>query len=156
MKADGVRGPTRTASRPRLFSMWLVMVAIVAGAIELGAMAACRFLLVSRFGNMAWSPDIAQAQTAFAAEPTPADEELVWPADPTAPPRDRSGAKFNADFPEPGRACASAYGDSFVWGEEVPPADGWIEQLSRRIGCRVANYGVSGYGTDQAYLRFRK
>ena len=27
----------------------------------------------------------------------------------------------------------SAFGDSFVWGDEVPPADGWIEQLSRQL-----------------------
>jgi hypothetical protein len=136
--------------------MWLIMLALVAGVIEAIAAATYRFVVVPRFGYLVWNPDIAQARAAFAAEPAPADEELVWPADPTAPPRDRSGAKFNADFPDPGRACVSAYGDSFVWGEEVLPADGWIEQLSRRIGCRIANYGVSGYGTDQAYLRFRK
>ena len=35
-------------------------------------------------------------------------------------------------------------------------ADGWVEQLSRKLGCRVANYGVSGYGTDQAYVRFQR
>ena len=34
--------------------------------------------------------------------------------------------------------------------------DGWIEQLSRKLGCRVANYGVTGYGTDQAYIRFTR
>ena len=39
---------------------------------------------------------------------------------------------------------------------DVPLADGWIEQLSRKLGCRVANYGVPGYGTDQAYLRFMR
>ena len=32
--------------------------------------------------------------------------------------------------------------------------DGWIERLSHKLGCRVANYGVDGYGTDQAYVRF--
>jgi hypothetical protein len=71
-----------------------------------------------------------------------------------ASPRDRTGAKANPDFPDIGHACISVYGDSFVWGVEVPLADGWVEQLARQLGCRVANYGVSGYGTDQAYIRF--
>ncbi len=75
---------------------------------------------------------------------------------PIPPPRDLAGAKLNADFPPAGRAGASAYGDSFVWGDDIPLADGWIEQLSRKLGCRVANYGVSGHGTDQAYIRFTR
>lgn len=151
-----MRPQSRIPSWSRRLLLWLAMLALVACAIETIAVATYRLVVIPRFGYLVWNPDIDQARAAFAAETAPADEELVWPAEPTAPPRDRSGAKFNADFPDPGRACASAYGDSFIWGEEVPPADGWIEQLSRRIGCRIANYGVSGYGTDQAYLRFRK
>ena len=156
MQTGDGRPESRSSSWLRRLSLWLVMLALVAGAIEAIAVATYRLVVIPRFGYLVWNPDIAQARAAFAAEPAPADEELVWPADPTAPPRDRSGAKFNADFPDPGRACVSAYGDSFIWGDELPPAAGWIEQLARRIGCRVANYGVSGYGTDQAYLRFRK
>ncbi|MFP5249140.1 MAG: hypothetical protein ACLGP3_04890, partial [Acidobacteriota bacterium] len=38
----------------------------------------------------------------------------------------------------------------------VPLEDGWIEQLSRELNCRVANFGVSGFGSDQAYVRFRR
>lgn len=132
------------------------MLVPVIGMVEAVAAATNRFVVFPQLGFLVWNPDIVQARAAFAAERGVADEELVWPADPTAPPRDRSGAKLNADYPEPGGACISAYGDSFVWGEDLPPADGWIEQLARRIGCRVANYGVSGYGTDQAYLRFHK
>ena len=41
-------------------------------------------------------------------------------------------------------------------GGEIPLADGWVEQLSRKLGCWVANYGVPGYGTDQAYVRFQR
>jgi hypothetical protein len=136
--------------------LWLIMLALTVLVIEAAAAAAYRWVVVPSIGFQVWDPDIPAARAAFAASPEPRDEELVWPADPTAPPRDQTGAKFNADFPEPGRACASAYGDSFVWGEDVAPADGWVEQLSRIIGCRIANYGVSGYGTDQAYWRFRK
>ena len=49
----------------------------------------------------------------------------------------------------------AAFGDSFVYGTEVVDADAWpavIERLYDDI--EVLNYGVGGYGTDQASLRF--
>ena len=71
-------------------------------------------------------------------------------------PYDALGAKFNPDFPDPTQACASAYGNSFVWGFGVPSNEGWVEQLSRLLKCRISNYGVEGYGVDQAFIRFRR
>jgi hypothetical protein len=136
--------------------MWLAMVAMLLAVAECGAAVIYWLVVVPRAEYLIWAPDFAAAEAAWASAPVPRDLELVWPLDPTAPPRDASGAKYNADFPKPGGACASAYGDSFIWGEELPPPDGWIEQLSRLLHCRVANYGVSAYGTDQAYLRFHK
>jgi hypothetical protein len=50
--------------------------------------------------------------------------------------------------------CASLYGDSFVWADEVDDAHAWSNLLATRLGCRVANFGVRAYGTDQAYLRY--
>lgn len=50
--------------------------------------------------------------------------------------------------------CISLYGDSFTWGDEVPPEAAWGNVLITLLGSRVDNYGVSGYGSDQAYLRF--
>jgi hypothetical protein len=38
----------------------------------------------------------------------------------------------------------------------VANEEGWVEQLSHSLGCRITNYAVGGYGPDQAYLRFRK
>lgn len=84
------------------------------------------------------------------------DPLLGWPS-PRAfgtAPLDLSGARLLPAFPQPGKACVSTYGDSFVFGDEVSGADAWSNQLALRLGCRVANYGVNGYGTDQAYLRF--
>lgn len=52
--------------------------------------------------------------------------------------------------------CLSLYGDSFTFGDEVAPALAWGNLLTARLGCRVDNYGVSGYGTDQAYLYFQR
>jgi hypothetical protein len=50
--------------------------------------------------------------------------------------------------------CIALYGDSFTFGYEVPPELAWGNLLTERLGCRVDNYGVIGYGTDQAYLYF--
>lgn len=67
---------------------------------------------------------------------------------------DVSGARLTPAFPETGRACLSVYGDSFTQGGGVSNEAAWPNQLSRLLGCRVANYGVGGYGSDQATLRF--
>jgi hypothetical protein len=49
----------------------------------------------------------------------------------------------------------SAFGDSFTFGSEVDDEETWESQL-RDFDPRfeVLNFGVSGYGTDQAYLRW--
>ena len=56
----------------------------------------------------------------------------------------------------PGEPCASVFGDSFTFSQEVSDAEAWPALLSGLLGCRVENYGVGGYGSDQAFLRFRQ
>jgi hypothetical protein len=86
------------------------------------------------------------------------DPELGWPA-----PRDIGGARYDADgsrpvpaFPDPGHECVSLYGDSFTYSPEVSDAEAWGNVLAQQLGCRVANFGVEAYGTDQAVLRFER
>lgn len=55
-----------------------------------------------------------------------------------------------------GAACASTYGDSFTWGDEAGDLEAYPHQLARTLGCPVANYGVPGYGSDQAFMLFRR
>ncbi|HYW30582.1 MAG TPA: SGNH/GDSL hydrolase family protein [Gemmatimonas sp.] len=56
---------------------------------------------------------------------------------------------------EPGRQRIAAFGDSFVYGTEVSNADSWATVLETTSdSLEVLNYGVGGYGTDQAFLRF--
>lgn len=83
-------------------------------------------------------------------------DTLGWPTRPwlASDSFDSSGARVSPAFPEPGGACVSLYGDSFTYGQDVAPDEAWGDVLSRRLGCRVANYGVGGYGPDQALLRF--
>lgn len=51
-------------------------------------------------------------------------------------------------------ACVSIYGDSFGYSSGVDDTHAWSNVLARRLGCRVDNFGVGGYGVDQAVMRF--
>jgi len=53
-------------------------------------------------------------------------------------------------------ACGSAFGDSFTHGDEVRDNEAWPFRLSELLGCEVENFGVGGYGQDQAYLKYLK
>jgi len=69
---------------------------------------------------------------------------------------DAVGSRVVPAFPDPQRSAArvSLYGDSMTESLEVGDVDAWGNQLALLLGERVANFGVAGYGTDQAYLRF--
>jgi hypothetical protein len=87
------------------------------------------------------------------------DPILGWPSPATIGQGeyDSSGSRLVPNFPDPTLAsCAAIFGDSFTWGDEVAPEHAYGNVLSGLMGCRVANYGVGGYGTDQAYLRYEK
>jgi hypothetical protein len=135
--------------------MWLISILILLGIMEGLSASFLKFVLASSAHFLVWNPDI-DAHKVWSAAAGNWDDELGWPSpgDAVAPPRDRTGAKYNPDFSESDYPCASAYGESFVWGSNIPLVDGWVEQLSRKLGCRVANYGVELYGTDQSYVRF--
>jgi len=49
-------------------------------------------------------------------------------------------------------------GDSFTFGNDVRFEDSWGDRLKQLLpkGCRVLNFGVSGYGIDQMYLRYKR
>jgi hypothetical protein len=148
-----VSEPQPSTFRRVLF--WLISILILLAVIESFSAIFLKFVLASTAHFLVWNPDI-DASKVWAAAGGNWDDELGWPSpsDAVSPPRDRTGAKYNPDFSQSEHPCASAYGDSFVWGTDIPLADGWVEQLSRKLGCRVANYGVEMYGTDQSYVRF--
>lgn len=86
------------------------------------------------------------------------DPVLGWPA-----PKwigvgrfDASGSRVVPRFPDSATPnCGVAYGDSFTWGGDVESEHAYGNVLSGLLGCRVGNFGVEGYGTDQAYLRYQ-
>lgn len=60
------------------------------------------------------------------------------------------------EIPRPdGVLRIAAFGDSMVHSDDVGNAEMWTEEMARaRQGMEVLNFGVSGYGLDQAYLRY--
>ena len=48
------------------------------------------------------------------------------------------------------------FGDSYTTGDNVPNADRYSDKLAALLGAEVQNYGVSGTGTDQNLLIYRK
>lgn len=53
-----------------------------------------------------------------------------------------------------GSPLLSSYGDSFTHCDEVEDEETWQEYLSELVQMDVYNFGVGGYGTDQAYLKY--
>jgi hypothetical protein len=65
------------------------------------------------------------------------------------------GTREYAPTPPVGVLRIAAFGDSFVYGAEVDNAAGWAGRIeSENRDFEVLNYGVAGYGVDQAYLRY--
>ena len=81
------------------------------------------------------------------------DPVLGWPTRLPDETRDETGSRIVPAFSNTRVSCLSLYGDSWTWGGGRDE-EAWGNVLSQLLGCRVANYGVGGYGTDQAYLRF--
>jgi hypothetical protein len=94
----------------------------------------------------------------------PFDPELGWTVRPNGRlPLYRANAQgIRADVeyalePPPGVLRIAAFGDSFVHGTEVANPDTWPALLAAlRPGLEVLNFGVGGYGVDQAWLRWRR
>lgn len=69
---------------------------------------------------------------------------------------DSIGSRNVPSFPDTeSPECVALFGDSFTFGDEVSDTEAWGNLLAETLDCRVANFGVPGYGTDQAYLRYR-
>ena len=67
---------------------------------------------------------------------------------------DYYGARIDKSNFSKSKICIDMYGDSFTYGLEVENNDAWPSKLSEKLRCRVRNFGVVGYGTDQSYLRY--
>lgn len=122
---------------------------------ELVSFIGINFLVKNRANYLIYDPD-EQKVTDYADYLVKRHPVLGWPSPNSfgQKKRDLNGARRSPAYPQPGNECVSIYGDSFAWGDEVDDENAWPNLLSRRLGCRVANFGVGGYGVDQAYLRY--
>jgi hypothetical protein len=130
-----------------------VLLALVGVASEGMAFAACKVL--ARIGLIYDPPPT----TNFATYLAERDPVLGWPAPGSRGHGeiDASGSRTVPAYPDPTtRNCVALFGDSFTWGDEVSAEDAYGNVLARSLRCRVANFGVGGYGTDQAVLRYEQ
>ena len=66
------------------------------------------------------------------------------------------GTREFDELPAPGALRVALFGESFIYGEEVPDGEDFCAQLGALDPTlEVMNYGVSGFGTDQALMRLR-
>jgi hypothetical protein len=129
----------------RSFKFWIAMVLIIVAVIELQAWAFTHLAL--RFGALRfYSAGIFSGLSDEALSRAAPRGALGWPED------DAARAAPSDQLP----VCGSAFGDSLTYGAEVADDEAWVHLLSLRLGCRVANYGVSAYGLDQSVLRHER
>lgn len=66
-------------------------------------------------------------------------------------------ARLYEPRPEPGVLRIAAFGDSFVYGNEVDTREAWPARMEALFdSVEVLNYGVGGFGLDQAFLRYHQ
>ena len=87
------------------------------------------------------------------------DDLLGWPAKERNKKHglDEIGARVSTTFPDAqAKSCISVFGDSFTFGDEVGDEAAWPNVLAQKVNCRINNFGINGYGSDQAFLRYTK
>lgn len=128
---------------------YLCLAAIVLAALE--GLAWLTAIPLRRLGMFYDPGRITQSFDAYVSQ---RDPMLGWAPRPGMPDVDESGARAVPADARFERTCVSLFGDSFTWALPVAGGETWGALLARRLGCGVANFGVVGYGSDQAYLRY--
>jgi hypothetical protein len=124
-----------------------LIVFVIAATVEVAAFFYTTYL-ARQYGILFYVPQVTESYATYAARVNPV---LGWPSPKAL--KMAAGAGSGPHQPGGGFPIA-AYGDSFTAGYGVEPSQTWSNVLGRRLGSAIANYGVPGYGTDQAYLRF--
>jgi len=129
-----------------------VLLAVLAGTVVEGGAWAITRMLVAR----AWMAEIphfsnARIEKALAQR----DPLLGWaPGGRGAVGAGAPRPRPDPAFPDNAPPCVSAYGDSFTVGGA--PEATYPHFLGVALGCRAANFGAPGYGSDQALMLFRR
>ena len=129
----------------------IVIILVVIVSCELLAFLAA-FVIIQE--NLIYSPhQITESYESYQQRFLPT---LGWHSQNDFKRNDASGSRRVPAFPDPKRTPPriSLYGDSFTEGWGVDNEHAWSNIVSILLNYRVSNFGVAGYGTDQAYLRF--
>src|SRR5690348_10974780 len=111
-------------------------------AVEAQSYAFARLSIANGNSFLFYQPDIFDiTKEQFATENTAGP--LGWKTDAARP-----------QSTEHSPTCGSAFGDSMTYGAEVKDDEAWVHLLSELLGCNIRNFGVGGYGLDQAALRY--
>ncbi len=137
---------------------WAILVLVQLCLLELASFGLGLFLQAKRRMYVAPVPTDGGADMTYANYLAQRDPFLGWPwrSEIGGPKYDETGTRRLPGIPNTEPPAVSLYGDSFTYGDEVDDEHAWGYLLARALGRRVANYGVGGYGSDQAFLRFRQ
>lgn len=134
---------------------YLGIIIINLAAIEIFSFLICEYIVGNRAASLLYTPpqiELSEFQTYQGNR----DPILGWPTRDAlnGDGHDASGSRPVPAFPILGGECLTLYGDSFTYGSGVSDEEAWGNLLASRFECRVGNFGVGGYGTDQSLLRF--
>jgi hypothetical protein len=139
----------------RKLTLYIASFALIVALMECAAFLSIKYVLLLQEPSLFFrEPSVTQAD--FSQYLQSRDPLLGWPASKKRDPSSGITPRNTPSFSMAGSECVSTYGDSFTYGDEVTDSEAWSNVLSVLLGCRVANYGVGGYGTDQAYLRYAR
>ena len=147
--ARHVKDSNRTTRKSRQIGLAVAALVVSLAILEAGFFVISLFLPNS-FDYVPPTRERFERYLAYSAQHSHVSSGWLPNAELTAPAGYRL-SPAGADYAAP---CLSLYGDSFTWGFRVTDSEAWGDLLTKSLGCRVDNYGVAGYGTDQAYLRF--
>jgi hypothetical protein len=157
------------AGKKLVFS--LVLLGLLWGFVELACFVGLWAL--SRYKDLDYSPELVRSLSErhrgvlegyLAGEPTYLvfSRTLGWTIGPkhsnATYHANSQGLRADHDYapaPPAGRVRVAAFGDSFTHSSDVPDGASWevdMERLEPRV--EVMNFGVPGFGLDQAYLRY--
>jgi hypothetical protein len=123
-----------------------MMCAIVIALLELAAYALSQLSLHAENPYLLYPANYFDTLSDRIMEREANADPLGWPANDAPRAQPAVGAS----------TCAAAFGDSFTHGHEGGDDETWPYRLSVALGCSVANFGVGGYGLDQAILRYER
>lgn len=167
--------------RGRKILYWFVLVAAVYTVFELASSAS--LLLLKRWRHVDYAPaqfsvsrraeHTIERLTEDKARTTGFDSVLGWVPKPsrttlhdksrnrsvvtTIGPQRTRGKKTYSVIPRADMTRIAAFGDSYTFGAVVSDDECWAAKLDAEDArVEVLNFGVGGYGLDQAYLRYEK